>query len=518
MATLPTISAPSVQRAQYAGVPVSLENALAPIRGSQAIAGAIGQTGQVLGEFAVRTAKIREDGILAEQQRQQEAAFGQFQADLANIPDPDQWQAAWDKRANELQKSVAMSQNKLGPDGKRRSQAMFKDWSVQNSIRVKTQSSLAIVKEAKQSLTTQAVELAQQGDLEGARGIIARLDSEHHALSKGELADWDSKLVQTAENAMVQSAIMEDPFQASEDLRGGKWESLTPALRNRYLLQAREREADVRENIMRGFDEQIYALERGDAGVNPVTLERQINEAPRITAQQKRFMLQRLSKTQNPKQQAAAVATLWDMAEAIDPSSPTAKLEITQIREALMMFDADMKRDVIRVLDRKADPSQSKTNRPTQALAALKAMYDGDFLGRSKIGKPPPQIETETVGGSWYAYTPLGFMLGMDRKKKTVPVLDNNGNPIPLRDELGRPITDTTKYQKNLKDFWDTKAFYGDVVQRFERWYAANPNSTVSEQLDQINGLVSGKLDETGVAALYSGLTGFTDTEDDDGN
>lgn len=516
MPRIPTISTPQVQRAEYPGATMSLESALAPARGTMAIAQGIGQLGQVAGEFAIRRAQARDAATLSEMKRTLAESSAEFGRQLETNPDSDTWKKDWEKHKQTTQRAV-FANSKLGPDGRRAAAELFEDWSSRNGIQVANQAKLRQVADARLKFTTSATTLAQQGDLAGAMQELETAKN-FGLFSAAQEADWKQKIHETSEWASANMVIDSDPVNAEKAMTAENYPSLNPRQLVTLQKTARQELAALRNQNALAFQEEVINVLENNA--DPKDLQARMKQAMDdgvLHPSQYAINTKRLSGTLDAQFDPAAGAMLWDQIEKVDVRDKEAVL---QLRKILSVVDPYIRQDLDKALDQRVNPTQAQTKNPTAAFATIDGMHAAGVFGTASLKDVPYQQAGETKTRFWEK-SPAAWiyrqLTGTEPATYLDPAVDEKGDPIFERDAVGQPIP-TEEGRGMIERFQNGQAKKYMLRQHMLDWYQKNPNATAEQQNSELRRITQMDTDILGAEAVY-GMLGFSDLEAvDDGN
>lgn len=144
----------------------------APNQASMNAGQAIGQAGQMLGDFAQKLQGAVNYGIAADADRKMRQTAADFQQSRVGRTDEDQWETEWKERSDEVYSSLS-DQHNIGPSLKRQLTQNFKDWQQANAIEVRTMANKQKINRATERVGLAADEAARDGD---ERGIHTAFD------------------------------------------------------------------------------------------------------------------------------------------------------------------------------------------------------------------------------------------------------------------------------------------------------------------------------------------------------
>lgn len=501
MARIPTLNIPQVQRAPVAGVPMDLESALAPSRGKMAIARAVGQLGQVAGEFAIRSAQAKEAATLAEQQRKQKESFAAFESELATTPNGEDWLPLWEKHKKAAQTGVDTLSKRLGSDGRARSQEMFANWATDNDVRVKTQTAVQSVRESKTALGSAAVDAWQDGDFASGNDYID-IAEQVGVMSKVEAADYREKGRKVVDIAETNRRIRENPAAATEWIQDtNNATNLSESERLAAINTAKVQTQNWRAIYSQEVGEKIFnVLENG---ASPVGIEDEIKtavESGKMLATTASNHLKRLRGQTDEQGVALFAAGIWEQALAMpgDNTPETRAMEF-QIRAAIAPLDPVLQKPILDVLENRRKPGGAK-GIAAGTLEWLDKYFDSGAAGPTKIQQvfktemEPAEIDAPGLFTGDMPNPKAGQPLRKD--DQIVYVYDDAGNKVPdekASKELQQRVADNILFKESVK-----KQTYD--------WAKKNPDKTPEEILSYAKDLIDEHKVSSGSNLIYDSL------------
>lgn len=166
MSVIPTVPGSMQVQTPNAGVKLDFNTLNAPNVASGNVAQAIGEVGQVAGEFSQKLQAAKNFGIAADADREMRQAAADFHATRVGRTDEDQWGQQW-KDKSEQTWSAINEKYQVGPALKRQLTVNFKDWQTANGIEVQTMANKQAINRAVDRVGLAADEAAKDGDEHG---------------------------------------------------------------------------------------------------------------------------------------------------------------------------------------------------------------------------------------------------------------------------------------------------------------------------------------------------------------
>ena len=178
---IPTVPGSEMVSTPTTGVKLDVGALEAPLRAKMklaqaqgGLASAIGEVGQVVGDFGAKLQQAKNFGIAADSDRQMRQAWEDFHSSLPGRTDEENWSKDWQAKAQAVKDSV-YSQHKPAPDLKAQLDNNFANWQQSTAIEAKTVANKQTINRAVERADLSADAAAMAGDEVGIRNALEPL-------------------------------------------------------------------------------------------------------------------------------------------------------------------------------------------------------------------------------------------------------------------------------------------------------------------------------------------------------
>lgn len=192
-------------------------NALsAPAEALRSVGRGLADVGNATSELVQHEAQAKSDYQIAEAQNKMEAAFSAYRNSLSPAADPDQMRQGWQEKLKDVNDSI-MSDPSLSPDAKQRLQIAGMRFSRISSGEIDDQARKLTFERAKDGFKTQAENLLDSGDVEGAKQVYNHM-AERQLIYPEQAAQLSQFADRKHEVNQYYNQISDDPKTALQNL------------------------------------------------------------------------------------------------------------------------------------------------------------------------------------------------------------------------------------------------------------------------------------------------------------
>lgn len=362
-----------VTAAPAAGAERSLAGERAVLQGKGAIAQGVQDIGNVAGNVALFTQRIknRADQARVEQAiRQEEIDFDTWRD---TEPDETKWVAEQAARSNRVKTQIAAMN--MAPVVRAEAEQRLTAWAEDRTVIVNNQAERYATKRHDDVLVAEIANAAEQGDKDTIDALMEErviLGTVHESTAKVA----KQQAYEKADIAMVTRTMQDDPRAAIEDLQaqtdGGRWKNhkdLSETARLSLLRSAKNALESLRAEHAQDIAEQIY---RGNVSGIDQRLDYEVKTGG-LTAETASNLRSFARGQRSSTDMAADGSRLWQAAIDLDPSAPDAIQQEMQIRAAAHALSPEVRDPILDTLNQR----RSNTMPPVvqQAYSLLERDY-----------------------------------------------------------------------------------------------------------------------------------------------
>ena len=266
---IPTVPGTEMVNAQAIGTKLDLgalnvsnQAKIGLARAQGEFAGAIGQVGEMVGQFGEKMQAAKNFSIMAEADTKMRQKTADFQSSLQGRTDEDHWVEDWKNQATALQQEI-YAKHKVAPVVKKQLEQSFANWTQANAIEFNTIANKQKVKLYNERIDMNAQELAKSVG-EDSEEHISNLYSQavqQKMLFPEQAEEKEKYYLNKMDEYAANNSIEANPTKAVEFLENkAKFPRLDPIQRNRLITEARRK----RDN--RQTDNFNNVLEMEDSG------------------------------------------------------------------------------------------------------------------------------------------------------------------------------------------------------------------------------------------------------------
>lgn len=380
MARLQLLQADQPDAPLYPGATVSSDALMAPARGAQAIAGAVGELGDRMADLAQRLQAAKNAATQADAERQMQQSFADYQNKLATSNDEEKWVPDWQAQLNQTKQGIFSGTN-LPPEVRRNLEQRFLDFQQKTEVSVQTQATARTIERQTTKLQNAAEYMWRAGDYE--RGAVFIDQAAKAGLMTPEAADaLKMKGGEIVDMSNVQSLILKYPSSASDWItaknKDGSWENfshLTEQQRYEMVRRARVAASAERTATVQDF------VERQQAGslIPQDEIDRAV-KANKLTATQGRWVMQNQRRLGRDPNLVTDYAETLREVDRYDPAQDPTNERFAALHARMLQFPEDWQQEVNRRLQKARNPT-SDTARERDANAYIDRLYASNMLG-----------------------------------------------------------------------------------------------------------------------------------------
>ena len=374
------------------------------------LAAAIGQVGQVAGDFGMKLQQAKNFGVAADADRQMRQAWEDFHSSLAGRTDEENWTKDWQAKSQAVKDSV-YSQHKPAPDLKAQLDNNFANWQQSTAIEAKTVAHKQMINRTVERADLAADKAAQSYDESGVKNSIKPLITLGAVTPERGAAMIEQKLNKMDEYA-AKNYIVSNPVDATDTLEkkntDGKYVNypkLDQLQRNSLIREAR---ATMHAYQSANLDSTRDALDSGKVGADSEKYIQNLVTTKAITARGAENLRTYIA----GKNKSAATETYnllngdviqWDSVSDQDPAATAASL-----REDASTLPTVYRNHILRAIDSKVNAAKSKdakAERPvhTFIMGQMRKDFEEGFMLPGQEGPSVAKEGTGIFGTSFFA-------------------------------------------------------------------------------------------------------------------
>jgi hypothetical protein len=387
--------------------------------GQRSLAAGIQSIGQAAGDFAMKKQEAVNYATAVDADRKMKEAFVSFQDDLKNNGDETTWEAAWQKRAGEVEKEIGVE--KMPGALRDRLSPQMESWKSSMTGQVRSQATARQINRAKGNVMESAENDLKLGDVASYTAKIQG-GEQHGLFDPAEAKALVKNGVQKAEYYAATNMILTNPMASMDALtetnKAGGWvnyDNLDEKQRKTLIDSA-----NVAVQRVRAETYQDLIGRMNDGQIIPVTELDGMVEKKMLTSTQARDIQRNQGKSAS-KATAGAFAGVMSAINAYDPRDDGTNENYANLAVQVATLPPGLKEDAYSRLKEKRDPASPLNGAVARdAMSQVDASFKAGLFGQFEVSE-----QDKNTGLFIKKTDPVAYAAALEQKVKIEDALSS---------------------------------------------------------------------------------------------